>query len=313
MNRIDRLTAILIQLQTKRVVKAREIADRYDISLRTVYRDIRALEEAGVPIGSEAGIGYYLPKGFFLPPIMFTDEEANALLLGAKLIEQMSDESVTKEFTSALDKIKSVLRTSGKDNLELLELNIKVSQNFRRKNSGGFLAKIQKAITEQKILRIMYYSHYSDETNERYVEPIGLYFYSNAWHLIAYCRLRKDYRDFRVERIINLTQFEERFTIIDHKSLEDYIKSVTSQYDLHHIKVRFSNETAKLVHEQKYYYGFVDEEKEKQSTTMSFMSAGLEFFARWLLMFGNTVTIVSPNELRGICKELAAELFSHYK
>ena len=90
MNRIDRLTAILIQLQTKKVVKAQEIADRFNISLRTVYRDIRALEEAGVHIGAEAGIGYFL-ENYHLPPVMFTTEEASALMLGAKLIEKMSD------------------------------------------------------------------------------------------------------------------------------------------------------------------------------------------------------------------------------
>src|ERR687897_2699091 len=100
MNRIDRLTAILIQLQTKRVVKAEEIADRFEISLRTVYRDVRALMEAGVPIGSEAGKGYFIVDGYHLPPVMFTTDEASALMLAGKLVEKMTDNSVRTEFVS---------------------------------------------------------------------------------------------------------------------------------------------------------------------------------------------------------------------
>src|SRR5688572_22198956 len=98
MNRIDRLTAILVQLQTKRVVKAEEIADRFEISLRTVYRDVKALMEAGVPIGSEAGKGYFIVDGYHLPPVMFTENEASAMLVGGKLVEKMTDKSIRKEF-----------------------------------------------------------------------------------------------------------------------------------------------------------------------------------------------------------------------
>jgi len=105
MNRIDRLTAILIQLQTKRWITSTEIAARYEISQRTVYRDIRALEEAGVPIGSEAGKGYFLVDGYRLPPVMFTREEAGALLIAEKLVNKLTDRSVKKNFDSAIDKM----------------------------------------------------------------------------------------------------------------------------------------------------------------------------------------------------------------
>ena len=103
MNRIDRLTAILIHLQTKRVVKAEEIAERFEMSLRTVYRDVKALMEAGVPIGSEAGKGYFIVDGYHLPPVMFTQDEASAMLLAGKLVEKMTDKSIKEAFESALD------------------------------------------------------------------------------------------------------------------------------------------------------------------------------------------------------------------
>src|ERR1043165_4884625 len=121
MNRIDRLTAILIHLQTKRVVKAEEMSNRFEISLRTVYRDVKALMEAGVPIGSEAGKGYFIVDGYHLPPVMFNEDEASALLMAGKLVEKMTDRSVRSAYESALMKIKSVLHESEKDHLEHLQ------------------------------------------------------------------------------------------------------------------------------------------------------------------------------------------------
>src|SRR3954466_13308775 len=126
MNRIDRLTAILIQLQTKRVVKAEEVAERFEISLRTVYRDVKALMEAGVPIGSEAGKGYFIVDGYHLPPVMFSQQEASAMLTAWKLVEKMTDVSIRKGYESALLKIKSVLNNAEKDHLENLQSSIEV-------------------------------------------------------------------------------------------------------------------------------------------------------------------------------------------
>src|SRR6186713_2121619 len=118
MNRIDRLTAILIHLQTKRVVKAEEIADRFEMSLRTVYRDVKALMEAGVPIGSEAGKGYFIVDGYHLPPVMFNQEEASAMLMAGKLVEKLTDQSIRNAFESSLQKIKSVLNEAERDHME---------------------------------------------------------------------------------------------------------------------------------------------------------------------------------------------------
>ena len=185
MNRIDRLTAILIQLQTKQVVTAQEIANRFEISLRTVYRDVRALEEAGVPIGAEAGKGYFLSEGFHLPPVMFTPEEANALMLGSKLIEGQTDNSIKHHFYEAMLKIKSVLKNAEKEGLQALEEKIEVSSPFQNQNEefpNDFLSTIQKALIKDNLLSFKYYSNYNGEYSERQVEPMGLVLYSGAWH-----------------------------------------------------------------------------------------------------------------------------------
>ena len=114
MNRIDRVTAILIHLQSRRVVKAQEIAERFGISLRTVYRDIRTLEAAGIPLLGEAGVGYSIMEGYRLPPVMFTKEEATAFLTAEKLIEKLTDTSTEESYKSAMYKIKAVLNAAEK-------------------------------------------------------------------------------------------------------------------------------------------------------------------------------------------------------
>src|ERR1700739_4908423 len=129
MNRIDRLTAILIQLQSKRVVKAQDIAERFSISLRTVYRDVRSLEEAGIPLAGEAGVGYSIMDGYRLPPVMFTKEEATAFLTAEKLIEKLTDASTEESYKSAMYKIKAVLRATEKDYIEHIDKHIEVVDN----------------------------------------------------------------------------------------------------------------------------------------------------------------------------------------
>ena len=160
MNRIDRLTAILIQMQTKRIVKAEEIADRFEISLRTVYRDVKALMEAGVPIGSEAGKGYFIVDGYHLPPVMFTQEEGSAMLFAGKLVEKMTDKSIRKEFESALLKIKAVLNEAEKDHLENLHAHVEVMKHPHDEQPfpNHFLTSIQKAAVDKEVLRIEYSS-----------------------------------------------------------------------------------------------------------------------------------------------------------
>ncbi|RYZ76367.1 MAG: HTH domain-containing protein [Proteobacteria bacterium] len=116
--RFDRIVAILIQLQSKKIVKAQEIADRFNVSLRTIYRDIRTLEASGVPIYAEAGIGYSLVDGYRLPPVMFTREEASSFIAAEKLMQQFTDKELGENYASAMFKLKSVLRSAEKDMID---------------------------------------------------------------------------------------------------------------------------------------------------------------------------------------------------
>lgn len=316
MNRIDRLTAILIQLQTKRVVKAEEIASRFEISLRTVYRDVRALMEAGVPVGSEAGKGYFIVDGYHLPPVMFTRNEASALVLAGKMVEKMTDKSVRQEFESALSKIQAVMQDTEKEHLEALQSHIEVWQPLR--NAQGFpddyLTTIQKAAVEKDILKLQYFSSYSNELNHREVEPIGLYYYGDAWHLIAWCRLRNSYRDFRIDRIKELMLSNEKFDARNLFTLKEYISTVLrANREMHSVSILFERNAARFIGKTRYNYGFVSEEDLGEKIRMTFLTCYIKGLCHWLLMFGNRVEIESPDLVKQQVAELVEELAEHYK
>ena len=225
MNRLTRITAILIQLQSKKVVTAKEIAQRFEISLRTVYRDIKTLQDAGVPIGSENGVGYFIVDGYSLPPIMITEEEANAMLVAEKFIQAQGDLSLTKNFESFITKIKSVLDYAQKDRLTKLGGRITPSSLAKREKSN-WLSAIQKAIADELVLSISYHSIYKNEKTKRSIEPLGLYFTDyQAWVVIAHCRLRKALREFRLDRILEMQEVSEGFEYEGEFSLTKYFQT----------------------------------------------------------------------------------------
>lgn len=311
MNRIDRLQAILIQLQSKRTITAQEIADRFEVSLRTIYRDIRALEEGGVPIGAEAGIGYYLSEGYHLPPVMFTREEASALLMAGKIFEKHTDKNLQTHFRDALYKVKAVLDMDQKEELEDLEDKISIDPfgwQFRDHTANSKVSEIQSVLPQKKLIKIVYHASYSGDSSSRIVEPIGLCYYSDHWHLIAYCQLRNDYRDFRTDRIEKLEVVPGKFSKTDHLSLKNYLAKLQQSTEMQIIKIRFPKEFSKFIDEAKYHFGWVDQEEIRDHIEMKFATMSLELIARWLLMSGKNFTVVSPPGLTDRIKELIIEL-----
>ena len=315
MNRIDRLTAILIQLQSKRLITAQEVAERFDISIRTVYRDIRALEEAGVPIGAEAGKGYFIMEGYHLPPVMFTREEASAMLLVSKILEKQSDKSLKENFDNALIKIKAVLKFQEKDHLENLEDHIAVLSMPNMTNPdfpNNFLSEIQNAIVGKQTIKFDYYSNYNGKLTTRQAEPSGLCHYADHWHLIAYCRMRNDFRDFRIDRISKLERQNEHFSKDRKADFQNFVEKMILGLPLEEVKLFFDKEVIRYIGQQKYYHGFVGEEEQEDGSVLTFMVPDLKYFARWVVMFGATVKVISPDELTDIIVSLVEELSGHY-
>ncbi len=175
MNRVDRLFGIVTLLQSRKYVSAERISEKFEISVRTVYRDIKAIGEAGIPVSFEPNKGYFIIPGYFTPPVSFTLEEANALLLSQSLVGGFGDRSVQTTFDSAITKIRSVLKQVDKEKVAILDESIKLQLPERLTFEFEYLAQIQHAITEQTQIKITYRS-LKDERLERVIEPIGLVF-----------------------------------------------------------------------------------------------------------------------------------------
>ena len=310
MNRVDRLHAILVHLQSKRRVTAQELADRFNLSLRTVYRDVKALEESGIPIIGESGIGYSIMEGYRLPPVMFTQEEASALLLGSKFVNQFTDAAVTKYFDSAMYKIKAVLRSSDKDHVEELDSRIAIETGPVPidETVSLHLSAMRQAIVDKKVIDIEYYSVYKEETTRREAEPIGLFYYAQTWHFIGWCRLRQDYRDFRMDRIRKFVLKDEFFDDTVHPSLTEYLGKLKDERELQEAVVSFSKHVAKYMASQKYYMGYVSQEEKEDRVHMRFLTNNFEHMARWLLMYTTDARVESPQTLEDKRRELIEQL-----
>ncbi len=208
-NRLSRLTAILIQLQTKRIVTASELANKFNISKRTIYRDIKALEQSGVPVLTEEGKGYTLMDGYKLPPVMFTEKQANALILAEQLVLNSKDASFIKDYSEAIDKIKSILKYTTKDKANILLERTRYDENINRERNSNNLSDLQSALTNYNLVKIEYINK-ENSPSIRLIEPFAI-LNSENWYLVAFCRLRNEFRFFRPDRIQKIEVLTENF------------------------------------------------------------------------------------------------------
>lgn len=218
--RISRLTAIITQLQTKRLLTASELASKFSVSVRTIYRDIRALEQAGVPIYVEEGKGYRLMEHYRLAPVMFTESEANALITAEQLVLNNKDSSLIKGYSEAIDKVKSVLIMNVKDKANLLSERTQFNQIKNIERTSSHLSALQLALTNFFLTRIEY-TNETNKTTSRTIEPFALLSTRENWLVVAWCHLRKEFRYFRLDRIKKLEVLSERFTSHD-MTLQEY-------------------------------------------------------------------------------------------
>lgn len=317
MNRIDRLTAIIIFLQGRQRVSVAELSERYGISERTVYRDLVALQEAGVPIGSEPGEGYYIVKGYHLPPVMFNKNEAASLLAGERLMQKWNQTELGKSYLSALDKIRSILPPDEKEYFEVLDERI---QTFNYQNEKqpvpderifGFF---QNAIFKKEIIEIDYFVPYKQSVTNRKVEPLGLLLMGNHWYLAAWCRLREDYRMFRLDRFEKYKSTGITIRQPTGHTLKDfYDRNLHEEKDLTEVVIWFEKNYAHYVGEQKYWHGWAWEKSVDDGIEMTFLSSSIEYLSRWLLTWGNKIIIQKPDKVKKRVNELVDELHQHHK
>jgi predicted DNA-binding transcriptional regulator YafY len=314
MNRVDRLMAMVVHLQGRRLVRAEELAAHFEVSVRTVYRDVAALGEAGIPVLGEAGVGYALAKGYHLPPVMFTSEEASALSMAGKLVEHLTDASLRKQMDSAILKIRSVLPRDRQDYLDRLDRSTMVLSRGATpipRLASEALIPIQRALAERRVLALDYNVVQRREMTKRQVEPLGLVYYSDNWHLIAYCRLRRDVRDFRTDRICKLQLQNEQFSDHADFSLKRYLDAAANDGKFETALVRFAPETMDRVRRE-WHCRLVDEHVEPDGVRVTLLAYSLEWLAYWIYSFGAMAEVLAPLRLRKLVLAEAQKVVAKY-
>jgi len=297
MQKLDRLFEIVLILQNSRKsVTAQELSDRLGVNIRTIYRYMQTLGYAGIPIESTTGMGYRIMDDYHLPPIMFTPKEAAALLMGSEFVIKKADFSYKKEAESAFLKIKSVLKEDTLDFVNKIDESTFVFNDpLADKN---IIAKIQESIADRKLIKLQYYSMSKNEITERIIEPMGLIYYSENWRIIAYCRLREDFREFRLNRINNLKYTGKYFEKRDF-SLNEFVGKEYNISNPVEIKILFDKKTARLVKE-KYSQGLMNEKELKQGIEMTFLISGerTDLTLNWILSFHKSAKLLSPETMK---------------
>lgn len=312
MNRLERLVNFLIHLQSKRIIRAQELADKFKISLRTVYRDISALEQAGVPILSEAGVGYSLLKGYNLPPLQLTDDEVTAIFTAGKFLQLYSEKTVADSFESGLTKIKAILNLAEKERVSVLEEKLKVVANpyLENKVEGKVLFNdVFEAVYNKILLEFKYIGVSDPIPKQRKVEPIGIYSFGQHWYLIAWCTAKADYRTFRFDRITDFEISKERFNA-QHPRMDIFIQKLKSEKGLEKVVIQIDMDAYRYVDEQKYYQGIVSEEKIGDKMLMTFLTGSLEGFSHWFLLLGSEADILEPVFLKEMVIHKAKNILS---
>ncbi|MCA9924501.1 MAG: YafY family transcriptional regulator [Anaerolineales bacterium] len=301
MNRIDRLMGYLLMLQSRNLMRAQDFAQQFEISERTVYRDIQALCEVGVPISALPGEGYRLMAGYYLPPIMFSPAEARALFLAVAMLDGFTEDGATKTAVStALEKIHAVLPQTTRQQVEALQAILHFYAfpapllNF----DDNTFVRLQEAIHRHRVVRLRYHAQHSNRVTEREVEPTNLVFLDKAWMLTGFCRLRQDERVFRLDRIdqmhVTANTFVPRQLPERNRTRGEYM-----------VTVHFTPTISRWVQEQQHFSHVSSTQLEDGTIESVYRPRSLEQMTGWLLSWGGDMEVIAPSELRQQLAETA--------
>jgi predicted DNA-binding transcriptional regulator YafY len=309
LNRVDRLLGYLVIFQSHKLVRAQELAARFEVSERTVYRDVEALVELGIPIVGMAGEGYRLMEGYSLPPVMFTEAESHALVLAISMLSGLTQNGPTKTAAaSALEKVEAILPKSTLERAQALQKILGFYAVGRRPVNldDERFVQLQKAIDRNQIVYLHYHAQHSNAISARDVEPLYLAFLDNAWILHGYCRLRQDYRNFRLDRI---DQFAVKAETFEPRP----IRLPNPPADNTRVLVRFEADIVRWVREVQHitYTGDVSEDEEG-AVVMAYQISSLASFARWLVSWGAEMEVIEPPEIREAIARMAKEMAARH-
>lgn len=315
MNKTDRLLAIVLELQRKGKLRGEDLAALFETSVRTIYRDIQALSEAGVPIVGAPGVGYSLMDGYFLPPVSFTVEEAVTLLIGADFIEQKFDTTYGAKAHVARAKIEATLPENVRREASRVRTTIRLQASSKgyRGQEKEFIETLRLAILEGHKVSFDYVKSIPEADGNRHssrrVAPYGLVLVNGAWTLIAHCELRDDIRHFRLSRMNRLTILEDRFALPSGFNLQDY-RPIDDRNTF--VRIHVQPDLADQVKESPYFY--IDEIEERtDGLRVTLRVRQPEEVLQWVLGWGAGVVVQEPESLQQLVRREAQKLLEHYQ
>jgi predicted DNA-binding transcriptional regulator YafY len=304
MNRTDRLLAIVLELQARGGARAEDLARTFEVSKRTIYRDITALSEARVPIIASPGTGYRLMEGYFLPPLSFTPDEAAVLVLGVHAVRFAVDTRYRQAVQMALRKLDAVLPREARERVQELHESMRIFGGWASAEDTDKVAALRAAILERRVTHIQYQSPRDEHPIEREVEPYSLAYYRGVWHLNAYCRLRTAMREFRLDRIDGLAVLDETFERDPERA-----EQVRHRHDAGLlVRVRFAARMLRWVREER-HWSFHGEEPDG---VMRFAVEEPADIVPWLLRWGDAAEVIEPDSVRAAVAEEARRITNIY-
>jgi predicted DNA-binding transcriptional regulator YafY len=314
-NVATRLLSLILLLQSRSSWKAGELAVELNVSERTVHRYIAMLDEMGIPLYSERGPygGFSLVRGYKLPPLIFTAEEATVLYMGAHLVRDVWGHTYDDAVTAATAKLDNVLPDDLRQEVARAQQSLVIGELARRdyRPWEPTIHTLRQCIGERHRVRLVYRSLARQEDTERMLDPYALTFQWGLWYLVGYCHLRQDLRTFRVDRIQHTTPLEDRFTMPRDFRVREYLARTMRYVPHYRVVVHLEADVAVQVRERHGDWMEITDEADG-SIIAQFEAANLDWATGWVLSFGSTAQVLEPQELITRVQEAARGALQRY-
>lgn len=299
LNRTERLFALVLVLQNKPNMTSRDLAEHFGVTRRTIFRDLRALGESGVPLMYAEEGGYEILEGYQLPPLMFSARQAATLLIGAELMKLQSDAALREEADAVALKIRSVLPARIQDFID--RLNDRTVLDPYRLHHGdsesrGNWFRLSEAVAQRRSVMMEYYVQRRDELIMRTIDPLGMVYYTDHWNVIAYDHLRDNYRSFIIDNIRSMMVLSRRFEPPEGFNLREYLKDQGHDLRRERVVIRFTEQAYRFARRH-IPAQILSEERASGMVEVSFEFENMDFVAHWLLRYGTQAQVLQPMEL----------------
>ncbi|MDA1027780.1 MAG: YafY family protein [Bacteroidetes bacterium] len=314
--RTERLFATILLLQNRPHLTSRDLAEHFNVSRRTTFRDLRALTDSGVPLTYSEGGGYEILEGYQLPPLMLTAREAATLIIGTAFMKLQSDASLRGDADAVSLKIRSVLPREIKEYIDRLSENTVLDPYWMHAVQAegaetGVWYKLSEAVARSRKVIMEYFVESRSEVTQRSVDPLGLVYYEDHWNLIAFDHLRETVRNFRLDRIEEMFVLSEKFERPKGFDLARYLEEDGRRPTFETIVLDFSEQA--YARARTSIPAKIDQEEKKGTRVqVTFQFDNLGYLTSWLLRFGNAVKVVEPKSLKMAHKKAALNIAEQY-